>query len=178
MATLLTNEVSYIQNCPRIADVHRFVYLLRELGCMVHWQKNGIRIQPGRENKLPCDKAEARWMRGEAITGMRSSLCLLGAMLGRCGYVTMEYPGGCVIGERPIDLHIKALEQMGVVFREEEGSDAFLEPCICTFPCSGMPPCIRIPFIQHHPHFYDNLILCRKALFRTMSSKYVFLQLF
>ena len=120
-ATLLTNEVSYIQNCPRIADVHRFVYLLRELGCMVHWQKNGIRIQPGRENKLPCDKAEARWMRGEAITGMRSSLCLLGAMLGRCGYVTMEYPGGCVIGERPIDLHIKALEQMGVVFREDEG---------------------------------------------------------
>ncbi len=120
-AMLLTNEVSYLQNCPRIADVHRFVHLLRELGCMVHWQKNGIRVQPGGEELSPCERAEARRMRGEAITGMRSSLCLLGALLGRCGYVTMEHPGGCVIGERPIDLHIRALEQMGVEFAEEDG---------------------------------------------------------
>lgn len=120
-ATLLTNEVSYIQNCPRIEDVHRFVHLLRELGCMVHWQENGIRVQPGGRDDLPCERAEARRMRGEAITGMRSSLCLLGALLGKCGYVTMEHPGGCVIGDRPIDLHIHALEQMGVEFLEEDG---------------------------------------------------------
>ena len=120
-ATLLTNEVSYIQNCPRIADVHRFVHLLRELGCLVHWQEKGIRVQPGENEELPCERAEARRMQGEAITGMRSSLCLLGALLGRCGYVTMEHPGGCVIGERPIDLHIRALQQMGVEFRKEEG---------------------------------------------------------
>ena len=120
-ATLLTNEVSYIQNCPRIADVHRFVSLLRELGCMVHWQEEGIRVQPGKTEGSTCERTEVRRMRGEAITGMRSSLCLLGAMLGRCGRVTMEHPGGCVIGERPIDLHIKALEQMGVTFREESG---------------------------------------------------------
>lgn len=120
-ATLLTNEVSYLQNCPRIADVHRFVHLLRELGCMVYWQENGIRVQPGKSTEYPCENAENRRMRGEAITGMRSSLCLLGALLGRCGYVTMEHPGGCVIGARPIDLHIKALEQMGVTFREEKG---------------------------------------------------------
>ncbi len=52
---------------------------------------------------------------------MRSSLCLLGAMLGRCREVVMEHPGGCVIGERPIDLHLTALGQMGVVFSEERG---------------------------------------------------------
>ena len=92
-ATLLTNEVSYIQNCPRIADVHCFVHLLRELGCLVHWQEKGIRVQPGENEELPCERAEARRMQGEAITGMRSSLCLLGALLGRCGYVTMEHPG-------------------------------------------------------------------------------------
>ena len=120
-ATLLTNEVSYIQNCPRIADVHRFVYLLRELGCMVHWQEDGIRIQPAVMGKGACVRTEVRRMRGEAVTGMRSSLCLLGAMLGKCGHVTMEHPGGCVIGERPIDLHIRALEQMGAQFSEEEG---------------------------------------------------------
>ena len=120
-ATLLTTEVSYIPNCPRIEDVHRVVHLLRELGCMVHWQENGIRVQPGGRDDLPCERAEARRMRGEAITGMRSSLCLLGALLGKCGYVTMEHPGGCVIGDRPIDLHIHALEQMGVEFFEEDG---------------------------------------------------------
>ena len=120
-ATLLTDEVSYIQNCPRIADVHRFVYLLRELGCLVHWQENGIRVQPGGERALPCGRTQERRMQGEAITGMRSSLCLLGALLGRCGHVTMEHPGGCVIGERPIDLHIRALQQMGVEFLEENG---------------------------------------------------------
>ena len=55
-ATLLTNEVSYIQNCPRIADVHRFVHLLRELGCLVHWQEKGIRVQPGENEELPCER--------------------------------------------------------------------------------------------------------------------------
>ncbi len=60
-------------------------------------------------------------MQGEAITGMRSSLCLLGALIGRCGQVEMEYPGGCVIGKRPIDLHLGALEQMGVCFICEDG---------------------------------------------------------
>lgn len=132
-ATLLTNEVSYIQNCPRIEDVHRFVHLLRELGCMVHWQENGIRVQPGGRDDLTCERAEARRMRGEAITGMRSSLCLLGALLGKCGYVTMEHPGGCVIGDRPIDLHIHALEQMGVEFLEEDGLLS-ARAKICTVP--------------------------------------------
>lgn len=120
-ATLLTKEASYIQNCPRIADVHRFVHLLRELGCMVHWKEDGILVQPAGAGENICGKTQVGRMKGEAITGMRSSLCLLGAMLGRCGQVTMEHPGGCVIGARPIDLHIKALEQMGARFCEEDG---------------------------------------------------------
>ena len=56
-AMLLTNEVSYIQNCPRIADVHRFVHLLRELGCLVHWQV----ADPGmRREKMKNFPAKAR----------------------------------------------------------------------------------------------------------------------
>ena len=51
---------------------------------------------------------------------MRSSLMLLGAMLGRFGEVTMEYPGGCVIGKRPIDIHLDALQKMGVSIQKEE----------------------------------------------------------
>lgn len=112
-ATLLTGETSYIRNCPRIADVYKMVSLLKALGCSVKWEEDGIRIN--------ADYIFCGAMPMEAVTGMRSSLCLLGAMLGRCGKVTMEYPGGCVIGERPIDIHVEALKQMGVIFGEENG---------------------------------------------------------
>lgn len=112
-ATLLTGDSSRIGNCPQIADVHHMVSLLRMLGCQVRREGDGYIVD--------SSQASACKMSGEAITGMRSSLCLLGAMLGRFGEVTMEHPGGCVIGERPIDLHLKALKEMGVSFSEEEG---------------------------------------------------------
>lgn len=112
-ATLLTKETSCICNCPKIADVHRMVSLLRSLGAEVRWEENGVRVNA---EKVCCGK-----MPTEAVTGMRSSLCLLGALIGRCGEVVMEYPGGCQIGNRPIDLHIQALQKMGVGFREEDG---------------------------------------------------------
>lgn len=112
-ATLLTDGTSFLGNCPRIADVHRMVSLLRSLGVKVVWEENGLRIVARNvcEGRMPSD----------AVTGMRSSLCLLGALIGRCGEVQLEYPGGCMIGERPIDLHMMALRKMGVVFEEAEG---------------------------------------------------------
>jgi len=112
-ATLLTVEQSYIRNCPKIADVHAMVSLLRNLGCLVTWREDGLQVDSSQVSRGA--------MQGEAVKGMRSSLCLLGALLGRCGEAVLEHPGGCVIGERPIDLHLWALEQMGVTFSEEEG---------------------------------------------------------
>lgn len=112
-ATLLTGDNSCIRNCPQIADVRHMIHLLQSLGCRVQRVNEGFDIDTG--------SAGACNMSGEAITGMRSSLCLLGAMLGRFGEVLMEHPGGCVIGARPIDLHLKALQRMGVEFIEEEG---------------------------------------------------------
>lgn len=110
-ATLLVGEQSFIRNCPRIADVYAMISLLKSLGCSVNWQENGLCIDSSRVSQGE--------MRSEAVTGMRSSLCLLGALIGRCKEVVMEHPGGCVIGQRPIDMHLTALRQMGVVFREE-----------------------------------------------------------
>lgn len=112
-ATLLSKEDSYICNCPKITDVYGMISLLRSLGCYVSWEENGIRINT---RQVCCSS-----MPKEAIMNMRSSLCLLGALLGRCKEVVMEYPGGCVIGERPIDLHLSALSKMGVRFLEEHG---------------------------------------------------------
>lgn len=112
-ATLLTGESSFIRNCPRITDVHAMVSLLKGLGCSVNWQESGLLI-----DSSCVKKAE---LCSEATTTMRSSLCLLGALLGRCGEVVMEHPGGCVIGPRPINMHLTALRQMGVEFKEENG---------------------------------------------------------
>lgn len=112
-ASLLTGECSVLKNCPRILDVYAMVSLLQSLGCAVCWQESGIMVD---SSGVKCGE-----MSSEAATCMRSSLCLLGAMLGRCREVVMEHPGGCVIGERPIDLHLTALGQMGVVFSEERG---------------------------------------------------------
>lgn len=112
-ATLLTNDTTYLRDCPKIADVYQMVNILKSLGCQISWEESGIRVKT---EGFSCGQ-----MPKEAITGMRSSLCLLGALIGRCSEVVMEHPGGCVIGERPIDLHILALSQMGVKFREEEG---------------------------------------------------------
>lgn len=109
-ATLLTKEPSYLYNCPRISDVHGMISLLKSLGCHVKWMDGGLCVDAG---NLRCADLPA-----EAIMGMRSSLCLLGALLGRCGEVIMEQPGGCVIGARPINLHIQALSAMGVEFEQ------------------------------------------------------------
>ncbi len=111
-ATILAEGESCIKDCPKISDVYRMLRLLQSLGGHVRWEGEGVCVSTG--------SITTQDMPADAITGMRSSLCLLGALLARCGSIVMEYPGGCVIGERPIDLHLQALEQMGVRFREEE----------------------------------------------------------
>lgn len=111
-AALLIEDECVIENCPRISDVGHMQNLLEQIGCRV---SRGSRTLTIDARHVSEDK-----MAGESVTGMRSSLMLLGAMLGRLGEVTMAHPGGCVIGERPIDIHINALRKMGVTVEEDE----------------------------------------------------------
>lgn len=110
-ATVLTKGKSVLHGCPRIADVFQMQRILESLGCKTRWEGEALCITPGNVcmGEMP----------GDAIKGMRSSLTLLGALLGRCHRAYIDYPGGCVIGERPFDLHIKALEKMNIVFQNE-----------------------------------------------------------
>ncbi len=112
-ATLLTKGENVLYNCPRISDVFSMHQLLRCLGCTVSSYPEYMLINTTHicKHRLPA----------EAVKGMRSSLCMLGALLSRNGEVYMEYPGGCVIGARPIDLHLQALTAMGAIFKEENG---------------------------------------------------------
>lgn len=111
-ASVLIPGISVIENCPKIADVYSMIKLLQSVGCLVVWEDHTVIVDAShvRENRLPA----------EHVTKMRSSIMLMGAVLGRMQEIVIDYPGGCVIGERPIDLHIKALQQMGIVFESKE----------------------------------------------------------
>lgn len=111
-ATLLTTGENIIYNCPKISDVFAMVRLLQCLGCTVAMNADSMRINASQicKNCLPAD----------AVKGMRSSLCMLGALLSRNHELCMEYPGGCVIGARPIDMHLQALTAMGARFEERD----------------------------------------------------------
>ncbi len=114
-ATLLTDGTCEIVNCPDISDVYHMLRLLESLGCLVSRKADVICIDTS--GVAECD------MPADSVGVMRSSIMLLGALLARMGEVTMEYPGGCVIGKRPIDQHLCALRRMGVEIAE--GSEEF-----------------------------------------------------
>lgn len=108
-ATLLTKETCVIHNCPKITDVRQMQALLKQLGCEARWEQDGIKVSGFQSRE------HINLLFTEA-TQMRSSVFFLGALLGRCKSVELPYPGGCVIGQRPIDIHIRALEQLNAEF--------------------------------------------------------------
>lgn len=75
----------------------------------------------GHTLELDCNKICETGIPGEETRTMRSSILLLGSMLGRCKQIRIGYPGGCTIGARPVDLHLDAMKKMGVLIRETEG---------------------------------------------------------
>lgn len=112
-ATVLVPGVSVIENCPRITDVDCMCRLLSSIGAQV--KREGTRVTVNAACLTGCALPH------KYVTRMRSSVILLGAMLGRLHEANLDYPGGCVIGERPIDFHTQGLQEMGVryVYREE-----------------------------------------------------------
>ena len=110
-ATLLVRGSCVLGNCPQITDVFYMQKLLEHAGCQVERAGDKITVNADtvRECRLPR----------EYVGKMRSSVILMGALLGRLGRVGIDYPGGCVIGERPIDLHLMALEKLGAQITTE-----------------------------------------------------------
>ncbi len=141
-ATLLIKGTCEIENCPDISDVYHMLRLLESLGCRV--MREGTLVRVNTEQLSECD------MPADSVGVMRSSIMLLGALLARVGSVEMEYPGGCVIGARPIDLHLRSLRNMGVIIEErEEGFSA------CADRLKGVVH--RLPFVS--VGVTENLIL-------------------
>ena len=103
-ATLLTAEPCVIRRVPRLSDVKFMGQILTWLGAQVRFDGDAVRVQ-------------ARKIKGagdyDLIRKMRGSICVMGPLLGRLRKATVSLPGGCVIGARPINLHLKGLEALG-----------------------------------------------------------------
>ncbi|QIK95260.1 UDP-N-acetylglucosamine 1-carboxyvinyltransferase [Sphingomonas sp. HDW15A] len=110
---LLTDEKLTLGNLPRLADVDSFGHLLNELG--VSTKVSGAKKGDGAKRRMTLQASDiaATVAPYDMVRKMRASILVLGPMLARTGESTVSLPGGCAIGDRPIDLHLKALEAIG-----------------------------------------------------------------
>src|SRR6187549_2035547 len=109
---LLTDEKVTLENLPRLADCDNFSHLLNQLG--VSTSVAGVKKgEYGRKMTLQASEIASTVAPYDMVRKMRASILVLGPMLARCGESTVSLPGGCAIGDRPIDLHLRALECMG-----------------------------------------------------------------
>ena len=118
-ACILHEGTSRIDHCPRIRDVFDTIIILELLGCRVWWEDQCLAVDASQISRwqIPAQIAER----------MRSSVLFLGALLGRMGKAELPYPGGCVLGARPVDLHITAMKELGA--RVEEKAGCILAEC-------------------------------------------------
>ncbi len=113
-AALLSSQEVTLQNVPRLQDVATMLKLIRNMGVSVEQGQDGtVRL-----NAAQLDKPEAPY---ELVKTMRASVLALGPLLARFGRARVSLPGGCAIGSRPVDQHIKGLQAMGAQISVEHG---------------------------------------------------------
>lgn len=112
-ATVLNGGKNIIYNCPGLRDVEITIDVLKNLGCKI--EKRGKTLFVDSEN------INGFTIPDNLMRQMRSSIIFLGAIIARCREAVVSMPGGCEIGNRPIDLHLKALRQLGVEITESHG---------------------------------------------------------
>jgi len=112
-ATILSGKTSKIHNCPKLSDVKMTVEILKFLGCDILVSGNKITVN---SSNITTD-----FIPYEMMKKLRSSIIFLGAILSRQKSASLSFPGGCEIGLRPIDIHLKSLKMLGVDIKEEHG---------------------------------------------------------
>ncbi len=117
---LLTEEPMTLRNLPRLADIDGFQHLMGQFGVSVSIQ--GKRPEDfGRVVTFEAQRLTSNVAPYDLVRKMRASILVLGPMLARAGEATVSMPGGCAIGNRPIDLHLKALEAFGAEIELAQG---------------------------------------------------------
>ncbi|MFI3243353.1 MAG: UDP-N-acetylglucosamine 1-carboxyvinyltransferase [Akkermansia sp.] len=113
-AALLTNEVVTINSVPDVSDTNYMLQILSQLGASVERSSGTVRI-----SSPEGISSSASY---EQVRKMRASICLLGPMMARMKRCTLPLPGGCVIGDRPVDLHLHAIQALGARVRVKGGN--------------------------------------------------------
>ncbi|MCF6174067.1 MAG: UDP-N-acetylglucosamine 1-carboxyvinyltransferase, partial [Campylobacteraceae bacterium] len=111
--SLLSKNKITLTNMPNVVDVKTLLKLLENLGANVSMKGNTVVL-----DTMQVKSACANY---DIVRKMRASILTLGPLLARFGHCEVSMPGGCAIGQRPIDLHLKALEQMGAVIELKQG---------------------------------------------------------
>ena len=112
-ATLLTKEPCVISNVPDLSDIHFMLQILSHLGASVERASGTVRVEAAKIiSEAPYD----------IVRKMRASVCVLGPLLGRNKKAIVSLPGGCVIGDRPIDLHLRGFESLGATSVIDHGN--------------------------------------------------------
>jgi len=114
-ASLLSAEPLMLDNMPDLADTRFMSQLLRSLGVDVTW------IKEARMLRMHAAEVTSTIAPYDQVRKMRASFNVLGPLLARAGHATVSLPGGCAIGARPVDLHLKAFEAMGADIHIEQG---------------------------------------------------------
>ena len=112
-ATLMCKEPCILENVPLLNDVFVMIQVLEHCGAVCKWEGNRLYIDPS--------QAYPGVLPENLIKKMRASNLILGPLLARFGEVSLPFPGGCAIGSRPMDFHLKSLEQLGAVITEKNG---------------------------------------------------------
>ncbi|OGX44676.1 MAG: UDP-N-acetylglucosamine 1-carboxyvinyltransferase [Omnitrophica WOR_2 bacterium RIFCSPLOWO2_12_FULL_51_8] len=112
-ATLLTDDACVIKGAPALRDTNTMLKILRSLGKNVEFDKGVITVSAGKAAHFMADY--------KLVSTMRASFCVLGPLLGKFKKARVSLPGGCVIGVRPVDLHLKGIKALGADVNVESG---------------------------------------------------------
>jgi UDP-N-acetylglucosamine 1-carboxyvinyltransferase len=113
-ACLLTGDRVVLENVPRVRDVRTMLRVLEQLGASASFDSD-------RRATVQVDRFASFEAPYDLVKTMRASVLVLGPLLARCGRARVSLPGGCAIGERPIDFHIEGLTRMGASISLEHG---------------------------------------------------------
>jgi len=113
-ASILAGGRTVLKSLPFLSDISVFGELLGRLGCKVGREENGDFFVDSSSVDNPVGEYEI-------VRRMRASVCILGPLLGRCGRAQVSMPGGCAIGDRPIDLHLRGLRELGAEIHLKNG---------------------------------------------------------
>ena len=112
-ATLLSGSKIKLDNLPKVRDIETMIKLLQTLGSKVKFKNNQIEINN--------DKQTKKFASYNLVKTMRAGILVLGPLLAKFGFAKVSLPGGCAIGTRPIDIHLKALSKLGVKYKIVDG---------------------------------------------------------